>query len=148
MSEVRLLRGKTHIETVYLTLLEQVLNRNMSWENFLDYFLYYVYRSFVLPIIITDGTGEREKMFITYLKKACERVLGDKSEFCPEFSPHRGDPYLVCVEELNSVEKLRELGFEDYQIRHREAQRKVEEWCKEMIYQASMGLLMQYKMIS
>jgi len=146
--QLRLLRGKTHVETVYLTLLDQTLARNLSWDKFLELFAYYVYRSFILPLIIRDSSGERERMFIIYLRRACEKILGDKSEFCPDFESVRGDPYTICIQELSDPEKLKQLGYTPQDIRERRAYADVQHICREIVFQASMALLIDLKMIS
>ena len=142
----RLIRGRTHVETVYLTLLEHVLRNQLSPTDFYSYFISYIYRSVVVPEILRDKTGELDKHFRSLVDKAFKRKLGDKFEITPDFVNTQRDPYDICIEFLLRPEVQQKL-FTEEERRKGEHRGKAKNICNEILFEASMSFLRSLDLI-
>ncbi len=139
----RFIRGKTHVETVYLTLLDKVLTTPQhSWDLFLELFIDYVYKSVVIPEVIRDKTGQYGKLFRTLVERAFRWKVRGLDTY-PTFEGE-GDPYEICVDFLSK--NMRKL-FSEEAIRRGVANRAIASICREVIYTATMAFLQELKLI-
>ncbi|NPA69570.1 MAG: hypothetical protein GXO26_02065 [Crenarchaeota archaeon] len=141
------IRGRTHVETVYLTLLHHVLNSpnaDQAWNLFVKYFIDYVYKSVIVPKIISDKTGDMNRHFRMLVERSFKYKFGNRFELLPDFVNSERDPYDICVDFLSS--KVNELFPQDV-IMAGDADRLIHLWCSEVIYTASMSFLQELKLI-
>jgi len=136
-----LIRGRTHVETVYMTLLEHVLSSKMGFMDFIKLFIDYVYRSVIKPLLVKNPS--LNKHFKVYVERAFKLVYPiyirvNVDLVPPSFEKSDEDPYIVCIRYLNEQKKKL---FHETAIRQGEADRTIDAICSEVIYTASMALL-------
>ena len=136
-------RGITHVETLYLTLLDYVLRNRMSSIEFIRLFVDYAYDSVVKPEILRDI--EIKRKFIEYLKKEFKTRFSEKlGDVCPNFE--NGEPIEQCIKFLTIPDHLRKL-YTNEEIRSGKAQQEIFRICYKILYIACMAILRDLKLI-
>jgi len=148
----RLERGRTHVETVYYTLLEKVLAERWPEHVFHELFIQYIYKGVLLPEIIRDKTKMLDKHFRMLVSRAFEYKFEHlKSELAfPDFENQERDPYVICYEwVISNIDKVTGLVGRGYLEELKQSQPDIlaRMICNEIIFIASMSLLRELNLI-